>query len=353
MVHRDCQRIVQLLRDAMPGSPGRNPTEKRRPQVKRQPAAADNRRIRLQGEEDAVSHLATSQVTLRPPNPWPWIALSVAILAIAAVSLVFMLTSDTSDRASRTDHRELIERVIDPVSSANYGLSEDLGALDADGAPDTAMRSTRTALWRTRQARDELHDVDLPSEAGRLQLDTERALGRELNYLLGVRRALHSSHSIAGVRTRAARARAAWRTVALEIPGAGGRIAGFNTLVSWARAVPVLEDGDAGVGAAQPVLEDGDAGPGDTSSVPADDVQGAPDAPSVRDCPGFQGVFDIVATGISCQEAGDVAIGAIKSKSAAGANGYICTPTPGGDGSTRFTCDGPAGEGVSFSAFVG
>lgn len=297
---------------------------------------------------------STPQVTAKLSSPWPWIALSVAIVAVSAVVLVLLLTKDESNRTQSTDFRDPIARVIDPVSSANFALSDDLDGLEPGDPPDPALGSVRAALRRTRQARDELHRLDLPFRAGGLRLDTDRALGIEVSYLVRVREALHSHGTTPGVLARGRQARVAWRIVAREIPGAGGRIGGFGAFVAWAQAVAVLRDGDAGPGANQPVLEDGDAGPGASQpDASADDVQGAPDAPAVQHCGGFEGVFDVVAEGISCQTAGDVAHGALTSKSAAGAQGFICTPGPNHEGSaTRFTCDGPAGERASFSAYV-
>lgn len=266
-------------------------------------------------------------------------ALTVAIVCVSLIVVAFIVGSGSDDAPKpEADFREPIADVVQPVGAANDALSDDLEALDPGDRSGPALVSARVAMSDTRDARLALARLDLPAPATGLLLDTQNALDRELTYLAAVRRALRSS-SPSGMTARGTEARAAWRPVTREIPGAGGRIAGFDTAAAWARAAGT--DGDAGPGVA-----------GDSRG--ADEALGVPDAPAVRSCGGYEGIYDVVAEGVSCGTAVKVAFGSRTSKSAAGADGYICEP--GGKdelGGTRFTCDGPAGERVSYSANIG
>src|SRR5919198_6228022 len=121
----------------------------------------------------------------RPSNPWPWIALSVAIVAVAAVVLVPQLAGHRSDRSQDTGYRDLIARVIDPVGSANDALSDDLSALESGDSPGSAIGSAWAATLRARRAREALARLELPSQAGGPPLGTGRAPGAGLGHPLG------------------------------------------------------------------------------------------------------------------------------------------------------------------------
>jgi hypothetical protein len=262
-------------------------------------------------------------------NPWPWIALSVAIVAGAAVVMVALLR-DEGGSSPAVDYRAEIASVLEPMGPANDALSDDLESLVPGDSPDAALASATVALTATRGARRDLADLRLPSVAFALRADSADALRRETAYLAAVRTAL-DGRSSATVEDAADSTRSAWRRVAREISGAGGRIAGIDTLLAWVGGAPVIPDGDAGPG---------------TSDTPAD----LPAAPSVHVCGSATGVNDVVGVGIGCAEAFDIAAKAPVAKNAAGVNGYICS---GGGASARgieWSCDGPAGERVSFYA---
>jgi hypothetical protein len=262
-------------------------------------------------------------------NPWPWIALSVAILAGAAVVMVLLLR-DGGSSTPAVDYRAKIGTVLEPLAPANGALSDDLQALSPGDSPEAALASATVALSDTRTARRELAALGVPSEAFGLRAESEDALRREAGYLVAVRTALGEGSSTI-VEDRANAARLAWRRVAREIPEAGGRLAGIGALLAWDGGVPALPDGDAG------------PGPGE---APAD----LPAAPSVHVCGDATGVNDVVGVGIGCAEAFDIAAKAPLAKNAAGVNGYLCSGGGAGAQGVEWSCDGPAGERVTFYA---
>jgi hypothetical protein len=262
-------------------------------------------------------------------NPWPWIALSVAILAGAAVVVVLLLR-DGESSGQAVDYRAKIATVLEPLAPANDALSDDLEGLVPGDSSEAALASATVALSDTRAARRELAALRLPSEAFGLRADSEDALRREAGYLVAVRTALGEGSGTI-VEDKATAARMAWRRVAREIPEAGGRIAGIDTLLAWDSAVPSIPDGDSGPG---------------TSESPAD----LPAAPSVHVCGDATGVNDVVGVGIGCAEAFDIAAKARVAKNAAGVNGYICSGGGADAQGIEWSCDGPAGERVTFYA---
>lgn len=269
------------------------------------------------------------------PNPWPWIALSVAIVAVAAVALVLILSDGSDDDGDKggDDASSDIAAILEPVASANDAVSDELDALEIGDETDAARDAVAAAVRDTRSAARELAELDPEEDALRLAGDAGRALLSEQSYLSALRRALPKQNAArARAANRAARrARADWRIVAREIPGAGGRIAGLDAVTKWA---------------ATPVLPDGDAGPGPTA---------APEQPSAdegfKTCEGFENVFEVVVEGVSCAEGIQIAQGALNSKSAAGARGYTCNTLPheSDEGTLRYECDGPDGGHVGFT----
>lgn len=278
-----------------------------------------------------------SNAPLNRPNPWPWIALSVAIVAGAAVVVVLLLR-DSGPSRSAADYRAQIATALAPIPPANDALSDDLDGLSAGDSPEAALASATLALRDTRAARRELASLRLPSDAVGLRASSENALRREAGYLVAVRTALAQGSS-STVEDRASSARSAWSRVAREIPNAGGRITGIGTLLTWVETSPDSADEAASS------IPDGDAGPG-TSEVPAD----LPATPSVHVCGSATGVNDVVGEGVPCSEAFEVAAKAPVAKTAAGANGYLCSTGGASARGVEWTCEGPAGERVSFLA---
>jgi hypothetical protein len=288
----------------------------------------------------------------RGPNPWPWIALSVGVVAAAVVAVVLIL-DDGSDAERGTAHGGAdIARLVEPVASANDALSAELEALQVGDETEAAAAAAAAASRSTRTAGRTLPALDLTDDDQRIADAANRALLSEEAYLRTLRRALRTQDDARATSAgrAAGRARRAWEIVAREIPGAGGQITGLHSLSEWA-ATPVLPDGDAGPGPsaepATPVLPDGDAGPG---PIVEPESQESADG-LVTTCEGFENVFEVVVEGVSCGAAIQIAQGALTSKSAAGAQGYVCTTVPQESdvGTLRYECDGPDGGHVGFT----
>lgn len=187
----------------------------------------------------------------------------MAILAGAAVILV-LLYRDGGGSSPAVDYRAQIAAVLEPLAPANNALSDELEDLVPGGSPEAALASATVALSDTAAARRELAALRLPSEALGLRVDSANALHLEAGYLVAVRTGLREGTG-AGVEGKASAARRAWGRVAREIPEAGGRIVGIDTLLTWDRAVPAIPDGDAGPGAVE-APADLPAEPSDTSA---------------------------------------------------------------------------------------
>lgn len=270
------------------------------------------------------------------PNPWPWIALSLGVVAAAVVAVVLIL-DDGPDEASAAQNGRDVARLIEPVALANDELSAELEALGVGDEAESAAAAAAAALRNTRISGRELPGLVLTDEDQRVADAATRALSIEEAYLRALRRALRSQDDArATAANRAARRlRHAWELVAREIPGAGGRIAGLRSLSEWA-ATPVLPDGDAGP---EPVAE----------PEPEQSSGGV-----VTTCEGFENVFEVVVQGVSCGEGIQIAQGALASKSAAGAQGYVCTTLPqeSDEGTLRYECAGPTGGHVGFTTSI-
>lgn len=270
------------------------------------------------------------------PNPWPWIALSLGVVAAAVVAVVLIL-DDGPDEASAAQNGRDVARLIEPVALANDGLSAELEALGVGDETESAAAAAAAALRNTRISGRELPGLVLTDEDQRVADAATRALSIEEAYLRALRRALRSQDDArATAANRAARRlRHAWELVARAIPGAGGRIAGLRSLSEWA-ATPVLPDGDAGP---EPVAE----------PEPEQSSGGV-----VTTCEGFENVFEVVVQGVSCGEGIQIAQAALASKSAAGAQGYVCTTLPqeSDEGTLRYECAGPTGGHVGFTTSI-
>lgn len=266
------------------------------------------------------------------PNPWPWIALSLGVVAAAVVAVVLILDDGSDEERTAAHGRADIARLIEPVASANDALSEELEALEV--GDETEAAAAAAALRNTRTAGRALPALDLTDDDQRIADAASRALLIEEAYLRALRRALRTQDGArATSANRAARrTRHAWEIVAREIPGAGGRIAGLRSLSEWA---------------ATPVLPDGDAGPGPITEPQTQQPSGG----GVTTCEGFENVFEVVVEGVSCGEGIQIAQGALTSKSAAGAQGYVCTTLPQESdvGTLRYECEGPDGGHVGFT----
>lgn len=272
------------------------------------------------------------------PNPWPWIALSLGVVAAAVVAVVLIL-NDGPDEASAAQNGRDVARLIEPVAFANDALSVELEALGVGDETESAAAAAAAALRTTRTSGRELPGLDLTGEDQRVADAASRALLVEEAYLRALRGALRSQDGArATTANRAAwRLRHAWEIVARDIPGAGGRIAGLRSLSEWA-ATPVLPDGDAGP---EPIAE--------PEPQPEQSSGGG-----VTTCEGFENVFEVVVEGVSCGEGIQIAQGALASKSAAGAQGYVCTTLPqeSDEGTLRYECDGPTGGHVGFTTGI-
>lgn len=280
----------------------------------------------------------------RTTNPWPWIALSVALLAAAGVAVALILGGGDDDGPAQpvaTQYRhgaDDVAALLEPVSAANDSLSEELGVLSPGDLTRNAAAAVRKGRRAAIVARLSLLKLDLSPGTERLRSRSADALVAELAYLRVVGPALAdpSTGRAALVRRRALAARTSWQVVRRDIAGAGGRINGLVAFTTWAET-PVLTDGDAGSGyiAPEPVA------PEPIPAAPADEMIG---------CEGYEGIYEITAMGVDCSEATASAMGARTGASAAAANGFVCDTVPEAEpGTLRFECDRYDGAHVGFT----
>ena len=262
----------------------------------------------------------------RGRGPWIAILITAVVLAAAGVAVALILSGGGGDES---DYRADLADTIEPMAQANDELSAQLDTLAEGDDPAAAQAAARAARSDLRSVRLAVGRLEAPADERALERAVSAALRTESDYLAAVTEALRAKTTAAAeaANTAAKRARTAWRRAAREIPGAGGEIAGLDALVAWAAGEPTAERQTP------------------QQQPPQKQPEQKPQA--TVDCGGFQGIVKVLAKGVGCQEAMQVAAAVVNGST--GANGFSCSAgEPDPDGIVGAYCKRSDGATVEF-----
>jgi hypothetical protein len=170
----------------------------------------------------------------RRTPPWPVIAGAAVVIAAAAVVAVLLLSGG---QTSAGYQQRLVAQVA-KVTAADDALATELEALRPGGAPATSLAAANGAAAATHDAQVALDVLTTPSNKQSLHAETDAALASQDAYLAGVIAALRnpSDAAAANLTPLASDARSHWAGLGVLIPGAGGRIGGYQQLAAWVHA---------------------------------------------------------------------------------------------------------------------
>ena len=202
---------------------------------------------------------------VRRTPPWLSIVAAAIVIAAAAVAAVLLLGGGETN----SGYQQQVAVQVAKVTAADDALATELDGLRPGAAFAASLAAANAAASATHDAQVALDVLTTPSNRQSLHAEVDAALASQDAYLAGISAALRNpSEAAAGNLTPlAADARSHWAGLAVLIPGAGGRISGYEQVAAWARAKAASSKTTGGGTAGKPTQSTGGTSQGEQAMV--------------------------------------------------------------------------------------
>ena len=197
----------------------------------------------------------------------PWLPLIAAAIVIAAAAVAAVLLLGGGE--TNPGYQQQVTVQVAKVTAADDALATELDGLRPGAASAASLAAANAAASATHDAQVALDVLTTPSNRQSLHAEVDAALASQDAYLAGISAALRNpSEAAAGNLTPlAADARSHWAGLAVLIPGAGGRISGYEQVAAWARAKAASSKTTGGGTAGKPTQSTGGTSQGEQAMV--------------------------------------------------------------------------------------